>query len=233
MVKDNNFGLFIVVIVSVVAIVSLFLISGSSQTSSEEVMIVDEEGNLVGDATIYSPSSDKVMKLVRSSLEKTETKGVESSDDPKEKYSDQYDGLEQGTQIDRGPPIYPNYIETCDDNEDNDHDNKIDCYDPDCHEEVCNPGYTCNYDFVRLNEEVISDIGTICDEKDLTAKINEEALSLMMGMQIEGEKFGCFREDDGIEEIASSAQEAHEAAIRMLEIANENQMEVIRSLSSK
>jgi hypothetical protein len=84
--------------------------------------------------------------------------------------------LEQGTQIDRRPPTYPNYIETCDDNVDNDGDNKIDCYDPECHEEVCKPGYICNYDIVKLNEEVLQDKDTICDEKTVTSKLNEIVL---------------------------------------------------------
>jgi len=55
MVKDNS-GLFIIAIVAVVAIVFLFLISGSSQTSSEEVMVVNEEGNVVGMALMIGSS---------------------------------------------------------------------------------------------------------------------------------------------------------------------------------
>ncbi len=48
--KDKT-GLYLVSIVGIVAVVALFLmVKGGSQTSSEEVMVVDEEGNLVGEA---------------------------------------------------------------------------------------------------------------------------------------------------------------------------------------
>lgn len=46
--KDKT-GLYLISIVAIVAIVALFLMmKGNSQTSSEEVMIIDEEGNFVG-----------------------------------------------------------------------------------------------------------------------------------------------------------------------------------------
>ena len=50
--SKNNSGLFIVAIVAVVAVVSLFLMTkgGSSQVVSEDVVVVDEAGNLVGEA---------------------------------------------------------------------------------------------------------------------------------------------------------------------------------------
>mgnify|MGYP003653222574 CR=1 FL=1 len=55
MVKDNNSGLYLVSVVAIVAVVALFLmVKGGSQTSSEEVMVVDEEGNLVGEAFMGS-----------------------------------------------------------------------------------------------------------------------------------------------------------------------------------
>lgn len=46
--KDKT-GLYLVSIVAIVAVVALFLmVKGGAQTSSEEVMVVDEEGNIIG-----------------------------------------------------------------------------------------------------------------------------------------------------------------------------------------
>ncbi len=49
--KDKT-GLYLVSIVAIVAVVALFLmVKGGSSEVSEEVMVVDEEGNLIGEAS--------------------------------------------------------------------------------------------------------------------------------------------------------------------------------------
>jgi len=98
MVKDNNSGLFIIAIVAVVAIVSLFLISGNSQTSSEEVMVVDGEGNLVGEA-FRDKTQEKVIILdddMDTEFTKSEADGKMVYWNAPERNSDKYKLADQG-----------------------------------------------------------------------------------------------------------------------------------------
>jgi len=60
--KDKT-GLYLVMIVAIVAVVALFLmVKGGAQTSSEEVMVVDEAGNLVGEA-FYGEAGSKLKNV--------------------------------------------------------------------------------------------------------------------------------------------------------------------------
>ena len=86
MVKDNNSGLYLVMIVAIVAVVALFLMvkSGSSEVSGETVMVADEEGNLVGEAFRgyrASSSMPSIQTDYRSSIKERDYSITESSEE--------------------------------------------------------------------------------------------------------------------------------------------------------
>ncbi len=69
-------GLFIVAIVAIVAVVSLFLMTQSSQQTtldvSEEAVVVDEEGNVVGMAKAWGSGFKNVEKHSKGTFEVSE-----------------------------------------------------------------------------------------------------------------------------------------------------------------
>jgi len=86
--KDKT-GLYLVSIVAIVAIVALFLmVKGGAQTSSEEVMVVDEEGNVVGQAGWWADGFNKEETSIQEKdYENVKDKDYESDDFIAKKFS--------------------------------------------------------------------------------------------------------------------------------------------------